>query len=265
MRLGFIMTHCRGNPKFLGSNKTYPVIVSEELDAEETERLLKLLRKHKKVIDYTIRDLKRISPAFCTHRIQLEDQYKPVVEHQRRLSHAMREVVKKSWSLWISVVIFLLLNVNGWHAYFWMAFLPLVLLLAVGTKLEHVIAQLAYDVAAKHTAIEGDLVVNPSDEHFWFGRPRIVLNLIHFILFQNAFQLSFFFWILMTYGFDSCFMDGVGFLVPRLVLGVVIQLLCSYSTLPLYAIVTQVRRRLDAFCRYSCYPQNTDQWSPLFS
>ncbi|TVU19406.1 hypothetical protein EJB05_35552 [Eragrostis curvula] len=71
------------------------------------------------------------------------------------------------------------------------------LLLAVGTKLEHVISELAYDVAEKHIAIEGDLVVNPSDEHFWFGQPRIVLHLIHFILFQNAFELAFFFYILM--------------------------------------------------------------------
>jgi mlo protein len=127
--------------------------------------------------------------------------------------------------------------------------------MAIGTKLEHIIAQLAYDVASRHAAIEGDLVVKPSDEHFWFGRPRIVLHLIHFILFQNAFELSFFFWILvskattandtpfpnsgqlrchetehtqhrvmafifqMTYGLESCFMDHVGFLVPRLVLG----------------------------------------------
>ena len=47
------------------------------------------------MIGYSINDLKGISPAFCTHRIQLEEQYKPVVEHQRRLSHAMRDVVKK--------------------------------------------------------------------------------------------------------------------------------------------------------------------------
>jgi hypothetical protein len=47
------------------------------------------------VIGYSISDLKGISPAFCTHRIPLEEQCKPVVEPQRRLSHAMREVVKK--------------------------------------------------------------------------------------------------------------------------------------------------------------------------
>jgi hypothetical protein len=77
-------------------------------------------------------------------------------------------------------------------------FCCLQLLLAVDTKLEHVITQLAREVAEKHSAIEGDLVVNPSDEHFWLGRPKIVLYLIHFILFQNAFELSFFFWILVS-------------------------------------------------------------------
>lgn len=69
------------------------------------------------------------------------------------------------------------------------------LLLAVGTKLEHVISQLANDAAEKYVAIEGELVVQPSDEHFWLGRPRIVLFLIHFILFQNSFEIAFFFWI----------------------------------------------------------------------
>ena len=81
--------------EFLGDNKTFQVIVSDELRPEEINKLLKLLRRHKKAIGYTIIDLKGISPAFCTHRIQLEEQHKLIVEHQRRLSHAMRDVVKK--------------------------------------------------------------------------------------------------------------------------------------------------------------------------
>ncbi|KHN19980.1 MLO-like protein 1 [Glycine soja] len=181
LRHGFIMTHCRTNPKF---------------------------NFHK----YMIR--------------ALEDDFK--------------QVVGISWYLWLFVVIFLLLNINGWHTYFWIAFIPVVLLLAVGTKLGHVITQLAQEVAEKHAAIEGDLVVQPSDEHFWFHRPHVVLFLIHFILFQNAFEIAFFFWIWVTYGFDSCIMGQVRYIVPRLVIGVFIQVLCSYSTLPLYAIVTQM-------------------------
>lgn len=181
LRLGFITTHCRGNPKF---------------------------NFHK----YMIR--------------ALEDDFK--------------KVVGISWYLWVFVVIFLLLNVNGWHTYFWIAFIPFVLLLAVGTKLEHIISQLAHEVAEKHIAIEGELVVHPSDDHFWFHRPRIVLFLIHFILFQNAFEIAFFFWIWVQYGFDSCIMGRVRYIVPRLIIGIFIQVLCSYSTLPLYALVTQM-------------------------
>ncbi|CAN6360067.1 unnamed protein product [Urochloa humidicola] len=162
----------------------------------------------------------------------------------RVLEDDFMDIVGISWYLWVFVVIFLLLNVNGWHTYFWIAFLPLFLLLAIGTKLEHIIAQLAHDAAGKHTAIEGDVVVKPSDGHFWFGEPRIVLYLIHFILFQNAFEIAFFFWILTTYGFNSCIMGPVRFIVPRLVIGAVIQLLCSYSTLPLYAIVTQMGSKI---------------------
>jgi hypothetical protein len=65
--------------EFLGADKTYSVIVSDG-SPKEMDKLLNLLRKHKKVIGYSISDLKGISPAFCTHRIPLEEQCKPVVE-----------------------------------------------------------------------------------------------------------------------------------------------------------------------------------------
>jgi hypothetical protein len=81
--------------KFSRPDKTYPVIVSDELSLEENDMLLNLLKKNKKVIGYSINDLKGPSPTFCTHRIPMEDQCKPVVDHQMRLTHAMREVVKK--------------------------------------------------------------------------------------------------------------------------------------------------------------------------
>jgi hypothetical protein len=57
--------------------------------------LLNLLKKHRKVIGYSVNDLEGLSPAFCTHRIPMEDQCKPIVDHQSRLTHAMREEVKK--------------------------------------------------------------------------------------------------------------------------------------------------------------------------
>jgi hypothetical protein len=80
--------------EFLGLDKTYPVIVSDALSLEGNEKLLNLLKRHRKVIGYSINYLKGLSATFCTHRIPMEDQCKPVVDHQRRLTHA-REVVNK--------------------------------------------------------------------------------------------------------------------------------------------------------------------------
>jgi hypothetical protein len=51
--------------EFLGPDKSYPVIMSNELSPEENEKLLNLLKKHRKVIGYSINDLKGHSLAFC--------------------------------------------------------------------------------------------------------------------------------------------------------------------------------------------------------
>ncbi|KVH16503.1 Mlo-related protein [Cynara cardunculus var. scolymus] len=110
-----------------------------------------------------------------------------------------------------------------------------ILLLLVGAHLEHIITRLARDVAEK----SGD-AVKPTDDHFWCNSPKIIIYLIHFILFQNSFEIGFFFWVWTTYGFDSCVMEKVGYIVTKLVLGAIVQVLCSYSTLPLYALVSQM-------------------------
>ena len=81
--------------EFLGSNSTYPVIVDASLSDEETAKLLNELKLHSKAIGYTIDDLKGINPSLCMHRILLEDDHKPSIEHQRRLNPNMKEVVRK--------------------------------------------------------------------------------------------------------------------------------------------------------------------------
>ncbi|XP_009603524.1 MLO-like protein 13 [Nicotiana tabacum] len=161
----------------------------------------------------------------------------------RTLEHDFKKIVGISWYLWLFVVLFLLMNIAGWHTYFWLSFLPLVLLLLVGTKLEHIITELAQEVAERSSVVDETTPVRPSDELFWFHSPTLVLYLIHFILFQNSFEIAFFVWIWCTYGFKSCIMEELGFIIPRLVIGVIVQVLCSYSTLPLYALVTQMGSR----------------------
>ncbi|GFY94364.1 seven transmembrane MLO family protein [Actinidia rufa] len=114
-----------------------------------------------------------------------------------------------------------------------------IFLVVIFTLSEHIITRLAEEAAARETGDQAQ-PVKPSDDHFWFGKPRLVLYLIHFILFQNSFEIAFFFWIWSTYGFRSCIMEKLSFIVPRLIIGVAVQVLCSYSTLPLYALVTQM-------------------------
>ncbi|TVU14282.1 hypothetical protein EJB05_37742 [Eragrostis curvula] len=159
----------------------------------------------------------------------------------RALEKDFKRVVGIKWYYWIFVMIFLLLNIAGWHSYFWISLIPLALLLLIGTKLQHIINKLAYEIATKHAAVEeGHLVMSPSDKLFWFGSPRLVLIVIHFILFQNAFEFAFFIWTLAMFGVKSCMMDGLGYSIARIVICVFVQVLCSYSTLPLYAIVTHM-------------------------
>ena len=76
----------------------------------------------------------------------------------------------------------------------------------MGAKLEHIITRLAHAAQAQQeqVAVEKNVKdregtrVKPSDKHFWFSRPALVLDLIHFILFQNSFEIAFFFWILVS-------------------------------------------------------------------
>jgi len=76
--------------EFLGPNSTYPVIVNASLNEGETEKLLSVLKKYPKAIGYTIDDIKGINPSLCMHRILLEEDYKPSIEHQRRLNPNMK-------------------------------------------------------------------------------------------------------------------------------------------------------------------------------
>ncbi|KAK1618167.1 hypothetical protein QYE76_023684 [Lolium multiflorum] len=78
----------------IDDKKIYPVIISSKLSEVEEERLLEILKKHRGAIGYTLDDLKGISPSICQHAINMEEDAKPVVEHQRRLIPKMKEVVR---------------------------------------------------------------------------------------------------------------------------------------------------------------------------
>ncbi|XP_071939777.1 uncharacterized protein [Coffea arabica] len=105
-------THLRY--EFLGENKTLPVIVSADLDDEQCAKLLRVLRRRKKAIGWTISDIKGISPSICMHRILLENGCKPVVETQRRLNPNMKEVVRNEILKWLDAGIVFPISDSVW-------------------------------------------------------------------------------------------------------------------------------------------------------
>ncbi|XP_017249533.2 MLO-like protein 10 [Daucus carota subsp. sativus] len=159
---------------------------------------------------------------------------------KRSLEDDFKVIVGISPVLWTSAVIYLTLNVEGWQAMFWLSVLPLVVILLVGTKLQAIISQMAIEITERHAVVQGIPLVQVSDRHFWFSWPRLVLHLIHLTLFENAFEITYFFWIWYEFGLHSCFHSHMIFQYLRLCIGVAVLVLCSYITLPLYALVTQM-------------------------
>ncbi|KAM0003225.1 hypothetical protein Hdeb2414_s0293g00859141 [Helianthus debilis subsp. tardiflorus] len=158
---------------------------------------------------------------------------------KRSLEDDFQVIVGVSPVLWASFVIFLLLNVNGWPALFWASIIQLVIILAVGTKLQAILTKMAPEIKERHAVVQGISLVLAPDNYFWFSKPRLMLHLIHFVLFQNAFQITYFLWIWYEYKINSCFHDNMKLVILKLVIGVGVLILCSYITLPLYALLSQ--------------------------
>ncbi|KAA3464659.1 MLO-like protein 12 isoform X1 [Gossypium australe] len=130
--------------------------------------------------------------------------------------------------------------VIGWYSYFWLPFVPFIIVLMVGTKLQVIITELAVSIQDRGGVVKGAPLVRPGDDLFWFGRPRFLLFLIHLVLFTNAFQLAFFVWSTYEFSIKSCYHEHLEGIIIRISMGVVTQFICSYVTLPLYALVTQM-------------------------
>nr|GEZ16720.1 hypothetical protein [Tanacetum cinerariifolium] len=80
---------------FLEGDNKLPVIIAKELEDEEKSDLIKVLKSHKRAIAWKLSDIQGINPKFCTHKILMEEDYKPAVQHQRRVNPKIHDVIKK--------------------------------------------------------------------------------------------------------------------------------------------------------------------------
>nr|GEX71161.1 reverse transcriptase domain-containing protein [Tanacetum cinerariifolium] len=72
-----------------------PVIIAKDLKVDEKEALLKVFKSHKREIAWKITDIKGIDPTFCTHKILMEEDYKPAEQSQRQVNLKIHELIKK--------------------------------------------------------------------------------------------------------------------------------------------------------------------------
>nr|GEX63806.1 hypothetical protein [Tanacetum cinerariifolium] len=103
---------------YLHGDKSFPIIILSKLSEKEKILLLQVLEKHIGAFAWKMLDIKGINPSFCTHKILMEDDFKPVIQPQRRLHPKVKDVVKMrllsylssrliyplSYSLWVSPI-----------------------------------------------------------------------------------------------------------------------------------------------------------------
>ena len=92
MELKTLLSHLKY--AFLEKDSKLSVVISSSLSNVQEEKLLRVLKEHKKSLGWTIADIKGISPSICTQKILMEEECKPKVQPQRRLNPSMKEVVK---------------------------------------------------------------------------------------------------------------------------------------------------------------------------
>nr|GEY40320.1 reverse transcriptase domain-containing protein [Tanacetum cinerariifolium] len=79
---------------FLEGNDKLPVIIAKDLKDEEKTTLIKVLKSHKQALAWQLSDIKGINPEFCTHKILMKDDFKPAVQHQRRVNPKIHETME---------------------------------------------------------------------------------------------------------------------------------------------------------------------------
>nr|GEX61633.1 reverse transcriptase domain-containing protein [Tanacetum cinerariifolium] len=80
---------------FLEGDDKLPIMIAKDLSVEEKTALITVLKSHKRAIAWKLSDIKGINPEFCTHKILMEEDFKPAVQHHRRVNLKIHDVIKQ--------------------------------------------------------------------------------------------------------------------------------------------------------------------------
>ncbi|GJS68967.1 reverse transcriptase domain-containing protein [Tanacetum coccineum] len=99
---------------FLEENNKLPVIISKDLSQDEKTSLINVLKNQKQAIAWKLSDIRGIDPEFCSHKILLEDDYEPSVQHQRRVNPKIHDVIKKEVEKLLDAGLIYLISDSPW-------------------------------------------------------------------------------------------------------------------------------------------------------
>ncbi|GJS71430.1 hypothetical protein Tco_0704271 [Tanacetum coccineum] len=99
---------------FLADNNKLPVIIAKDLSDDEKTALIKVLKSRKQAIAWKLSDIKGINPEFCSHKILMEDDYEPAVQHQRRVNPKIHDVIKKEVEKLLDAGLIYLISDSPW-------------------------------------------------------------------------------------------------------------------------------------------------------
>ncbi|GJR68003.1 reverse transcriptase domain-containing protein [Tanacetum coccineum] len=99
---------------FLEGDNKLPIIIAKDSSVEEKSALIKVLKSHKRAIAWKLSDIKGINQEFCTHKILMEEDYKPAVQHQRRVNPKIHDVIKKEVEKLLDAELIYLISDSPW-------------------------------------------------------------------------------------------------------------------------------------------------------
>nr|GEY26028.1 hypothetical protein [Tanacetum cinerariifolium] len=100
---------------FLEGDNKLPVIFAKELGDEEKSALIKVLKSHKRAIAWKLSNIQGINLEFCTHKILTKEDYKPAVQHQRRVNPKIYDVIKKEVKKLLDAELIYLISDSPWE------------------------------------------------------------------------------------------------------------------------------------------------------
>nr|GFA67523.1 reverse transcriptase domain-containing protein [Tanacetum cinerariifolium] len=99
---------------FLDGDEKLQVIIAKDLSTEEKTVLIMVLKLNKRAIAWKLSDIKGIDPEFCTHKIIIEEDFEPAVQHHRRVNPKIHDVMKQEVLILLHAGLIYLISDSPW-------------------------------------------------------------------------------------------------------------------------------------------------------